>query len=264
MTDRLLDGPSDAWRPEQYERFRAQRARPFHDLLAMVRPGPVARALDLGCGTGELTAHMHSALGARTTVGVDRSERMLSRCDEHAAPGLSFRRADIAAFDERPWDLVLSNAALHWLGDHPALLARLASMLAPGGQLAIQVPAMHDRPTHRVAAEVAAEAPFREALGGFVVTYGVMAPAAYARALRDLGFEEQRVRLEVYGHELPGREHVVEWVKGSLLTGYERRLDGATFERFLARYRERLFEELPDERPFFFPFERILLWARRP
>ena len=71
------------------------------------------------------------------------------------------------------------------------------------------------------------------------------------------------MRLQVYGHHLASREEVIEWVKGTLLTDYEKRLSAELFARFLSRYRENLFARLPDERPFFFPFKRILARASR-
>lgn len=64
---------TDAWDPVQYERFAAERRAPFDDLLGFVAPCPGGRALDLGCGTGELTRELHRHLGARETLGVDRS-----------------------------------------------------------------------------------------------------------------------------------------------------------------------------------------------
>src|SRR5262245_5272780 len=60
----------DAWNPDQYGRFRAERSQPFFDLLELVRARPGMRVVDLGCGTGELTAAMHRRLEARETVGV--------------------------------------------------------------------------------------------------------------------------------------------------------------------------------------------------
>jgi trans-aconitate 2-methyltransferase len=81
--------------------------------------------------------------------------------------------------------------------------------------------------------------------------------------LHRLGYADQCVRLQVYAHRLASREDVVEWVKGSRLTDYERRLPPGAFEEFLRRYRERLIARLQDERPFLFTFKRILFWARR-
>jgi trans-aconitate 2-methyltransferase len=65
----------------------------------------------------------------------------------------------------------------------------------------------------------------------------------------------------VYVHHLPSREDVVEWVKGSLLTDYERRLSPKLFQQFLARYRERLLPQLDDSRPYCYAFKRILCWG---
>ena len=67
------------WDPDQYERFKAERTRPFWDLLALVQPVPGGRVVDLGCGTGELTKELHRVLDASEPVGVDNSSAMLER-----------------------------------------------------------------------------------------------------------------------------------------------------------------------------------------
>jgi trans-aconitate methyltransferase len=56
---------------------------------------------------------------------------------------------------------------------------------------------------------------------------------------------------------------VLEWVKGTLLTSYRRRLPEARYARFIERYRDRLLPRLEDRRPYFYAFKRILFWARR-
>jgi len=254
----------DTWDPAQYERFRDERARPFLDLLALVRPRPGMRVVDLGCGTGELTARLHDEVAAGETLGIDRSEAMLARARPLAEGGLRFEAGDIAAFAARAaYDLVFSNAALHWVDDHAALFARLTAALRLGGQLAVQMPANFDHPSHVVAAEIAAEAPFRDALGGHVRGRPVLPHEDYTLLLERLGYAEQHVRLQVYGHRLAARDEVVEWVKGTLLTDYQRRLPAELYERFVARYRERLLPALEDTRPYFFTFKRVLLWAQR-
>jgi trans-aconitate 2-methyltransferase len=86
---------------------------------------------------------------------------MLRRCADHAGDGLTFERAHIAEWAaSEPVDLVFSNAALHWIDDHHRLFARLTGALSPGSQLAVQMPASHDYPSHLVAERLGAEEPF--------------------------------------------------------------------------------------------------------
>jgi trans-aconitate 2-methyltransferase len=258
-----LDAAVDTWDPERYGRFAAERAQPFHDLLALVRPVPGGRVVDLGCGRGELTVQLHRRLGAAETLGLDSSPAMLEGAAELAGGGLRFELGDIAGFGGDGWDVIFSNAALHWLPDHAALLSRLVAGLGEGGQLAVQVPANHDHPSHLVAAEVAGTEPFRSALGGYRRESPVQAPEWYAELLDRLGLQPQHVRLQVYLHRLAGPEAVVEWVRGTLLTDYAARLPAAVFEEFLAAYSERLLARLADRRPFPFPFKRLLFWGVR-
>jgi trans-aconitate 2-methyltransferase len=131
--------------------------------------------------------------------------------------------------------------------------------LAPGGQLAFQVPANHDHAAHVVASELGDELGLAPA--GPVAS--VLAPDVYATVLHDLGLGDQHVRLQVYGLELPAAGDVVEWTKGTLLTGYRAQLDADAYDRFEAEYRRRLVARLGERRPYFYAFKRILAWARR-
>lgn len=253
----------DSWNPSQYERFRNERSQPFFDLMGMVQPEPGTRVIDLGCGTGELTQILHRHLKASETIGLDSSDAMLAKCAIYSGEGLHFVKGDIGDFaPEQPYDLIFSNAALQWAPGHETLLRRLTAGLAKGGQLAVQVPANHDHPAHAIAGEVAQESPFRVALGGYFRQKPILDPEEYATLLDRLGYREQQVRLQVYGHHLSAREDVVEWVKGTLLTDYQRRMPAELFAQYLDRYRERLMSCLEDKHPYFYPFKRILFWAR--
>jgi trans-aconitate 2-methyltransferase len=254
----------DTWEPERYGRFAAERAQPFSDLLSLVDPVPGGRVVDLGCGTGELTVQLHRRLQAAETLGLDSSPAMLERSRGLAGDGLRFELGDIAGFGEGGWDVVFSNAALQWLPDHEQLFRRLVAVLRGGGQLAVQMPANHDHPSHLVAAEVAADEPFRSAVHGYRRESPVQPPEWYADLLDRLGLSEQHVRLQVYLHRLAARDQVVDWVRGTLLTDYAARMPAELFDAYLAAYRDRLLPRLQDGRPYRYPFKRLLLWGRRP
>ena len=254
---------TDAWKPAQYERFRDERAQPFRDLAALVEPRPGMRIFDLGCGTGELTAELHQSLKARETVGIDSSAAMLARVPQ--VPGLRFEQQDINSFaPEEKADLIFSNAALHWVPDHGPLFARLTTALAPGGQLAVQMPMTDDHLTHRTASELARSPMFRRLLGGYQGRPPLPEPERYASWLHRLGHARQHVRVVVYTHLLGSREEVLEWVRGAMLTDYQKRLPPQDWTRFLERYRQLLIPQLDDERPYFYTYPRIHIWGALP
>ena len=256
------------WDPAQYRQFAAERAQPFHDLVSLVEPATFCRAVDLGCGPGELTLAAAQQLDVEQMVGIDNSPAMLASAAAHAADGVSFVDGDIAGWTSGgDHDLVLAGASLQWVPNHAEVLARWWAALAPGGQLAVQVPANAYMPSHLVADELAHTEPYLAAFDGNPpadpVAVNVLAPEQYAQVLYDLGAERQHVRLQVYPHVLPSSRAVVQWVRGTTLTRFEKRLPPELFERFVADYEAALIGVIGDRSPFFFPFRRILFWARR-
>ena len=245
-----------SWDVDQYERFKNERAQPFRDLAALIEPRPNMRIIDLGCGTGELTRELHKQFAASETLGIDSSESMLQKASPSGT--LHFQLGDIESYtSELPVDLVFSNAALHWIPDHERLFTRLMPLLAPDGQLAIQMPANHDHPSHRIAAELATS------FGIAPRTVNILAPETYADLLHRLGFKRQHVRLQVYGHVLPSTRDVIEWTKGSTLTPYREALSAELYEEFLTEYTDQLVAALGDVSPYFYTFKRVLIWATK-
>ncbi len=258
------------WNPEQYRRFAAERAQPFHDLLALIEPGSIQRAVDLGCGPGELTALAAERLDVAEMIGIDNSQAMLDHTGEHTSDSVYFKHGDIAEWtSSADHDLVLAAASLQWVPNHIEVITRWTAALRPGGQLAIQVPANADMASHVVARQLAEREPYLSLFGPDgppidpVQAY-VLQPEAYAQILYDLGFERQHVRLQIYPHVLPSTRHVVEWVRGTMLSRFEKRLDSTSFDRFVADYETELLQVLGEHEPHFFPFRRILMWGRLP
>lgn len=169
------------WSPEKYARFADHRLRPALDLLRALPPLPDGDTIDLGCGNGAVGPAL-ATLG-RPVTGVDTSPAMLDKARD-TGTYTALDLADIATWvPDVPPALVFSNAALHWLPDHHSLLPRLAALLAPGGTLAVQVPAMNDAPSHKLWLDLA------EKIGGQVPAHGpgILTPAAYHTLLAPLG-----------------------------------------------------------------------------
>lgn len=250
-----------SWNPDQYHKFQSERSAPFDDLLGLVDVRPGLKAVDLGCGTGELTRRLADALPDSQVLGLDSSAQMLARAEAVTRPGLAFQQGDQAELSGS-WDLIFSNAALHWTENHPVLIPYLYNRLAAGGQLAIQVPSNHQHISHRLIVETAEQEPFRTILKGFVRIAPVLPVEQYAQILFDAGAEKIVAFEKVYAHILEDSDAVVEWVSGTALVPYFERL-GDDKPAFLAELRKKMRAALPSS-PLFYPFKRILFSARKP
>jgi trans-aconitate 2-methyltransferase len=268
-----LAAVGNGWDPAQYAKFAAERAQPFWDLVDLIQVSSrgFGRCVDLGCGTGELTAQLTEKLGIEEMVGVDSSDAMLKAAregigsDDHR---LRFARGDIGKWSGRgDHDLVIANASLQWVSDHAEVIARWWAALSAGGQLAVQVPANADHPSHRIASQVAATEPFLTAFNCLPpadpVAQNVLLPEEYSTVLDELGAADQHVRLQVYPHHLESTASVVEWIKGTSLTRFTKLLEPNLAEQFVEAIRARVLETLGERSPYFFPFKRILIWARK-
>jgi len=250
------------WNPEKYHQFQAERTAPFEDLLSLVRVQPGLRAVDLGCGTGELTRRLADALPESDLLGLDSSPQMLERAQAWSGRGLRFESGDQSKLTGS-YDLIFSNAALQWSEDHAALIPSLFECLNSGGQIAVQVPSNHGHISHRVYREIAAREPFTRLLHGFNRRSPVLPIEAYASLLFEAGGMDILVFEKVYPHVLDDADAVVDWISGTALVPYFERLSAEGRADFESAIRRRMAEELPGS-PVFYPFKRILFTAFRP
>jgi trans-aconitate 2-methyltransferase len=244
------------WDPHQYDKFRAAREQPFDDVVALIEKVPRPRIVDLGCGPGSLTRKLLDHFPDGEVVGLDSSEAMLKKAYELSAPGLSFTQLDIEAFAGGAvggsFDVIFSNAALHWVLDHATLLPKIAARLSARGQLAVQLPSDGYNSTRKIFADVA----------GWRHEMGTLDIADYAQLLYEAGLAGQVVFEKIYPHILPDADAVLEWAKGTALLPYLQALPPAQHGPYIEEVRKRLHARYP-EKPVFFPFRRIIFYARR-
>ncbi len=254
-----------SWDPQQYQRFSDERSRPFFDLVNRVPEDGVHYVADLGCGPGNLTATLTSRWPEATVWGVDNSAEMLASAAKLPPyPHLQFVTGDISGWiPERPLDRLISNAALQWVPDHPALIPRLVSLLAPRGVLAVQMPFNFDEPTHTLLEKVRSQEPWITILGPRQRQFFVQTPAWYADTLHALGMSVDLWET-IYYHVLAGLDAALEWVKGTALRPTLNKLTVSQQQEFLAVYGEKLRAAYPvGPHGTLFPFKRLFFVARR-
>jgi trans-aconitate methyltransferase len=126
-----------AWNPDAYDGDHAFVYEYGEALLDLLAPATGERVLDLGCGTGHLTAAVDAA-GA-SVVGVDASGEMVAEA-RATHPSLAFVRGDVRRLPfDGSFDGVLSNAVLHWVADQDAALSSVRDALRPGGRFVAEL-----------------------------------------------------------------------------------------------------------------------------
>ncbi len=258
------------WNPEQYAKFSTERERPFFDLLAqVVHPNPKQIA-DLGCGTGKLTASLSQRFVGAKIVGVDNSPQMLAKANGYASNHVHFVEDNIATWQpEAALDVIVSNAVLQWLDNHENLLAHFATMLAPGGVLALQMPNNFSAPSHVLLEEQIALLDWQKKLSGIQKRNARLSHGFswYVQMLLSLGFEVNAWQT-TYMHVLHGENAVLEWAKGTALRPVLSVLNVQDQESFLEEYGARLRLAYPSQKhgqgvTSLFPFERMFFVAQK-
>jgi trans-aconitate 2-methyltransferase len=254
------------WDAYEYLKFAGERGRPFADLLAQVDRKDARLIADLGCGTGNLTRLLAERWSSATVIGVDSSLEMLVQAKRLTIPNrLEFVHRDIASWSPAaPVDLIVSNAALHWIPDHASLLSRLSSMLVAGGTLAVQMPNRFDNESQVAIEEIAADPRWAEKLKGVGLhRESVMPLTWYAKGLHALGFTVNAWET-TYLHILRGENPVLEWLQGTALRPLLERLEARTRAEFLDVLGRRLQAVYPmTGEVTLFPMPRLFFVATR-
>ena len=252
------------WNADQYMKFSDHRDRPFFDLMARVTHENPRSIVDLGCGTGHLTASLLGRWPDTQVTGVDSSPEMLEKAVKYTVPDrLRFVHADV-----REWtpsssvDVIVSNAMLQWVPDHERLIPRIAGMVAPEGWLAVQMPANFDAPSHTSLRAVQALEPFN-AFTAELEPRTQQSLGWYIGTLSGLGFVVDAWET-TYMQILHGENPVLEWVRGTALRPLLKALPASLHDDFLTEYGARLLEAYPPQ-PFgtLLPFKRVFFVARR-
>jgi trans-aconitate 2-methyltransferase len=266
---------SPSWDPDQYRRYSAERARPFHDLVGQIATLVPRDVIDLGCGHGTLTATLTQRWPQAYVHGIDSSPEMIREAQPLAQPGrLGFSLGDIEQWrpDPESLDVIVSNAALQWVPAHLDLLPGWVAGLRPGGSLAIQLPAMSGSAATVLFRAVATSPRWADRIGSVAQRPGPRSGPGTVRSIEEYTEVLAGIGLRVnawqtrYLHILHGDDPVLEWFSGTGLRPYLDAFgdDAEALARFQADVAAGLREAYP-RRPYgtVLPFERIFMVAAR-
>lgn len=251
------------WEPDRYLQFSDERLQPAIDLLNRIPLARSERIVDLGCGAGNVTRLLTQRWPEADITGLDSSPEMLDRA-RRVLPTARFELSGVERWEpDGPPDLLFSNAALHWVGDHFSLFPRLLDSLSPGGVLAVQMPGNFEAPSHRLIRELAASPAWTGKLGPGRM--GAVLPMADYQHILAPRCTRLSLWETTYWQSMSGPAPVLDWLRGTTLIPYLAPLDDVTRAAFLAELGASLAAAYPADATgtTLFPFRRIFILAQR-
>jgi trans-aconitate 2-methyltransferase len=237
-------GQNVAWDPAAYAANSASQQAWARELIAKLELRGHERILDVGCGDGKVTAELARAVPKGAATGIDSSPDMIRFARvafrTGAVANLEFQVMDARQIRfERAFDLVFSNAALHWVDDHQAFLRGAATCLRPGGRLVVSCGGKGN--AHDVFIALRAEMRlkrWREFFRKLERPYFFHRPEEYEPWLARCGFKTRSVRLADKDMVFPGREGFAGWFRTTWLP-YTQRVPESAREEFVAAVADR-------------------------
>jgi trans-aconitate 2-methyltransferase len=252
--------PSKKWDPKFYETKHAVVFKAAADLVDLLAPAADERILDLGCGTGQLTADI-AKRGARV-IGIDQSQEMVDQAQKNF-PDLWFELGDATQFQTtHPFDAVFSNAVLHWIKRPADAIGRVWDALRPGGRFVAEFGGKGNIAQIVRAAQDALTAQGRLVLSDDTPWF-FPSIAEYATLLEDQGFEVTSALLFDRPTKLDGDAGMRNWIT-QFGSHFIDDLDDADRDDFFARVEQLLRPTLFRDGAWTADYRRLRLVAVKP
>ncbi len=211
------------WNPADYAAHSAAQAGWAEEVIQRLNLRGDERILDIGSGDGKMTAALARRVPRGRVTGLDSSPEMIRHARAaHAgalAPNLEFVLGDAQRLDlAGSYDIVFSNATLHWVRDHAAFLQGAARVLRAGGRLALSFGGRGNaQAVVDVCEKLIREPPWQELFAGFESPYFFPGPDEYQELLAAAGFEPIRVALVDKETFHAGLEGLAAWIRTTWL-----------------------------------------------
>jgi len=251
---------------EKYRKASTHQKEWGVDLIADIELRGDERVLDLGCGDGVLTEKLAALVPGGEAVGIDASASMVETANEIQRENLRFALMDIDDLDyEGEFDLIFSNATLHWVKDHVRLLANCHRALKPGGMIRLNFGADGNcSHLNRVLREVMAYPRFREHFASFEWPWYMPSLNEYQALLARTEFADVEVWGENRDRHFPDTEAMIKWIDQPSIVPFLEHVG----EKDRCAFRRNVVSEMVDltmqvDGTCFETFRRINVFARK-
>ena len=226
------------WDSRDYELHSGEQQRWARELIKKLELTGTEELLDIGCGDGKVTAEIAGLLSGGRVLGIDNSESMIelatTRYPPEDHPNLTFSLLDAVDIGFAPiFDVVFSNAALHWVKDHRPVVGSIHACLKPGGRILLQMGGQGNARTIIGVLDKIMQSPkYHRYFEGFEFPYGFHGVEHYQQLLDEAGFIDRRVELIDKDMAHDGIEGLKGWIRTTWLP-YTARLDEPDRDPFI-------------------------------
>ena len=211
------------WNAQDYAKNSQNQFQWAQELIPKLKLLGTEALLDIGCGDGKITAELARYLLKGRAVGIDSSEKMIHLAKkafpQKDYPNLWFQVMDARKLTfKSEFDIIFSNAALHWIVDQKAVLEGVQRSLKLGGRLLFQMAGKGNaKDILSLINELMAIEPWKDFLGDMTFPYGFYDPEEYTAFMRQAGLLTERVELFPKDMKFNGAEGLAGWVRTTWL-----------------------------------------------
>jgi trans-aconitate 2-methyltransferase len=238
------------WSPEQYQSSSQNQKKWGTELLSMLDFKGNEKVLDIGCGDGKLTALIAEQLPQGHAVGIDSSAEMITLAEKNYPaekfPNLSFMVKDARELDfDNEFDIIFSNACLHWVVDHMPVLRGIKQGLKSGGRMLVQMGGEGNAAgIIEIVDEFIKSPKWSGYYTDFPFPYGFHNAKNYRKWLTALGFKINRAELVPKDMVQENKQGLASWIRTTWLP-YTQALPEQLREEFIDELAETYIERNP-------------------
>jgi trans-aconitate methyltransferase len=211
------------WNAVEYAKSSGVQQQWARELIRKLNLNGNETLLDIGSGDGKVTAEIATHLPNGSVVGIDSSEEMIKLAQQtyarDAFPNLQFQQEDATRLSfENKFNIVFSNATLHWILDHRPVLCGIFASLRHGGKVLLQMGGCGNAGEVMDAlTRIIKKEEWRKFFDGFSFSYGFYSPDEYRVWLREAELVARRVELIPKDAEHQGRSGFESWIRTTWL-----------------------------------------------
>jgi trans-aconitate methyltransferase len=240
------------WDAGDYAKNSSAQQAWARELIAKLELQGSETILDLGCGDGKVTAEIAAAVPSGSVLGVDNSGVMVELAQKtypaDRFPNLGFKSSDARNLPFRDqFEVVFSNATLHWVRNHDPVLKGIFQSLAPGGRILLQMGGRGNAAELiAVLQEMLATTRWADFFENFAFPYGFHGAEEYASWLKAAGFQDIEARLIPKDMLHAGKAGLAGWIRTTWLP-YTQRLPELKQGLFIDELADNYIQKFPPD-----------------